>query len=503
MPSPGFFHDGPLADGLQRSARLWFWAATAVSLVWAVVFSCYSAYLQSVFRGSPDSAIHAQLLWNLGRGRFFETSFLPYSFAGNHFWPALYTVVPLFMATGLTGMLVLQAFLLASGAVAVYALCHHETDSPAWSFLLACAYLSCPTVSAGVLHDFHFELISVPFSLLALLGLRHRKWWFVAPLLLSLGFYEVNGLVWPFVGLGMLFARDRRLRRMGLALFFCSVVYTGVVTGVVMPHFRGIPEPHAWVRYAHLGATPAEAALTLLRHPFRCLSQSVSSQDLGSFRLLLAFGLLPLFGFRRLAPALPLWLLLLLSKWDLAANIRFGYFAPVIPSLVWASCLGVSRLRRRCPSRHVRMTFFFVVAIFVAWTFVFYQVSKPMRRHPFTVRENLDEIRVAVSLVPPEASVSADGHICPVLYRRRHLQVTSDTLWNGNRADFLLVDLSENAYKEPGWAKRIRGVVSPSGYQPVWFQNGIALLRYQGGDPGLTGPFLDYLEQRVRQGTLP
>ncbi|MCK5850571.1 MAG: DUF2079 domain-containing protein [Kiritimatiellae bacterium] len=58
----------------------------------------YSLFLHYTYQStSLDLGLHAQLLWNLARGRFMETSFLAYPFSGNHFWPGLYLCVPLIM----------------------------------------------------------------------------------------------------------------------------------------------------------------------------------------------------------------------------------------------------------------------------------------------------------------------------------------------------------------------------------------------------------------------
>ena len=503
----GRIADAPLpvmrnAESGMRNAK-WRWAAIAVSLAFGVVFSAYSIWLQRAFRASCDTAIHAQLLWNLSNGRFFETSFFPYSFAGNHFWPALYAVVPFFRAFGVSGMLALQAFLVGFGAWVAYRLCENETRSPRWAFLVACAYLCCPTISSGVLFDFHFELFSVPFSLLTLLWLQEGKWSFVFPLLLSLGFYEVNGLVWPVAGLLAMISRDGHRRCMGVTLFLLATAYFVIVAGFVMPHFRGIPDPHVWVRYSHLGKTPAEAVANIIRHPFASLASSVGGKDLASLRLFLAFGMLPVFGLWKLLPAIPLWLMLVFSNWDWTSDIRYGYFAPVVPFLVSASCLAVARIRKCAALVRRECLFAALSALCMCWTVSFYQVSKPMRRHPFVLRSNLPELSVAVSLIPEGDSISADSHICPMLYRRRQLQSTPDTTWHGGRCRWMCVDLRESADKSPGWSKRIAGMVSPRGYGVVWFQNDVAVLKFGEGCEQMTRCFLARLSELAESGKLP
>ena len=473
----------------------WRSMTVAVAIAFGAIFSVYSIWLQTAFRASLDTAVHGQLLWNLSNGRFFETSFLPYSFAGNHFWPTLYVVLPIFDLFGVPGMLATQAFLVGAGALVAYRICLNETNSPQWSFLVACAYLCCPTISSGILHDFHFELFSIPFSLLALLGLQEGKWWFVAPLVFSLGFYEVTGFAWPLLGLAMAVGDKGPRRNLGIVLFLVSAVYFAAVCGFVMPHFRGIPDPHVWVRYSHLGATPSAAFVNVILHPVSCIRESVGKHDIGSFRLILFFGLLPLVGFRRLLPAVPLWAMLLFSRWDLAANIRYGYFAPVVPFLVAAAALGVARLQRRARFAKCEPFAKLFLTLCLVWAVIFYQISKPMRKHPFVPRPNLAAIRTAVSMVPPEASVSADEHFCPALFRRRHLQQAPYTVWKGERAEYMLVDLAEGYGKDSAWVRRVAGMVSEQGYRPIWFEDNVALLQFGGGDAALAERFLQRLDQ--------
>jgi uncharacterized membrane protein len=450
-----------------------------MAAAWALAFAACSSFLHETFRStSLDMALHSQILWNLAHGRFMETSFLPHSFAANHFWPGFHLLVPAHQLFGIHGILALQCLVVASGAFAAFWLSRDITKSDAWSFALALAYLLQPTLSVGVLFDCHLELFSVPFALFALLGLRRKRPWFWLCLLVSVAFYEIVAVVFFFLGLGLLWVRGRR-RVGGLIALFC-LMYLGMLFFVVMPHFGGGGAIPHWGRYSHLGGNFAEAAANVLLHPVRSLSAGVTFQEVAKLRyLFLAFGLLPLFSLKHLLPALPLVFILLLSNVDINADIRYGYLAPVLPFLFLSAAHGAAKLKRAgwlCPWRFNR----YGPAVLVACSVLvcgYFQVRRPLRREPFRVRSNLAELRAVRGLVPREAGLSADNHLGPHFADRALLLVTPATKRGDAVVDYVLADLRETEFKDSRWWEGMKTMLLDGEYGPVHFSNDVLLLQ--------------------------
>ena len=468
--------------GCSRKKR--FFSALLVcelSIAWAVVFSAYSSFLHEYFRSSSlDMALHSQILWNLGQGHFMQTSFLPYSFAGNHFWPGLYLLVPIYYWFDIHGVLALQSIIVSSGAFATYLLAKDITNSERWGLALALAYLLQPTISIGVLFDFHLELFSIPCALFALLGLRRRKAWFWPFMLLSWAFYEVNILVWIMLGLALSLSRHRRIT--GGLIFASGFTYMCAVYFLIMPYFRGITDASlpCWGRYSHLGENILEAVCTIVIHPVISLTKSISFSEIKGLRYIFAaFGFLSFFSFKHFLPALPLLIALLLSNWSVTSDIRYGYVAPIIPFIVLSAAHGAAALNKRGLAQKWRLTtrgpiIVMVISIFILF---YFQIKKPFRKHPFEIRCNIAELRLAKGMIADGVSLSADNHLGAHFANRRILVVTPSTRYGDQSVEFVFADLNETEFKDNEWWDSMKQLIKGAHYGPVFFTNDVLLLQ--------------------------
>lgn len=452
-----------------------------LSITWAVTFSAYSSFLHEYFRSSSlDMALHSQILWNLWQGRFMQTSFLSYSFAGNHFWPGLYLLAPIYHWFHIHGVLALQSFVVSSGAITSYLLAKDITKSERWGLSLALAYLLQPTISIGVLFDFHLELFSIPCALFALLGLRRRKAWFWPFMLLSWAFYEVNILVWIMLGLALSLSRHRRIT--GGLIFASGFTYMCAVYFLIMPYFRGITDASlpCWGRYSHLGENILEAVCTIVIHPISSLTKSISFSEIKGLRYLFAaFGFLSFFSIKHFLPALPLLIALLLSNWSVTSDIRYGYVAPIIPFIVLSAAHGAAALNMRGLAQKWRLTtrgpiIVMVISIFI---FFYFQIKKPFRKHPFEIRCNIAELRLAKGMIADGVSLSADNHLGAHFANRRILVVTPSTRYGDQSVEFVFADLNETEFKDNEWWDSMKQLIKGEHYGPVFFTNDVLLLK--------------------------
>ena len=452
-----------------------------LAITWAVTFSAFSSFLHEYFRSSSlDMALHSQILWKLWQGRFMHTSFLPYSFAGNHFWPGLYMLAPIYHWFDIHGVLALQSFIVSSGAIASYLLAKDITKSERWGLALGLAYLLQPTISIGVLFDFHLELFSIPFALFALLGLQRNKAWFWPCMLLSWAFYEINILVWTFLGFALSLSRHRRTT--GGAILASGLIYMCAVFFFIMPYFRGDTDAAlpCWGRYSHLGDNISEAICNIVIHPINSLIQSISFSEIKGLRYLFAaFGFLSFFSLRHFLPALPLLVALLLSNWSVTTDIRYGYVAPIIPFLVLSAAHGAATLSKRGVAQKWRLAtrgpiILIAISVFI---FVYFQIKKPFRKHPFEIRRNIIELRLAKEIIPDGVSLSADNHLGSHFANRRILVVTPSTIYGGQSVEYIFADLNETEFKEKEWWGLMKQLIVEQQYGPVFFTNDVLLLQ--------------------------
>ncbi|MDQ3547778.1 MAG: DUF2079 domain-containing protein, partial [Chloroflexota bacterium] len=105
-------------------ADRWLLAVIATSSVAAGLFAASAiARHRSYNSMAMDFAFFDQIVWNTSEGRWFETSFVPYNFNGQHVEPILLLFAALYRLTPAPEwLLVIQAVAVGSAAVALYLL---------------------------------------------------------------------------------------------------------------------------------------------------------------------------------------------------------------------------------------------------------------------------------------------------------------------------------------------------------------------------------------------
>jgi len=329
----------------------------------------------------------------------------------------------------------------------------------------------------------------------SLLFLRRRSFGlFFLFAALAISFYEVSALVFGLIGLGLIF--KPRFRMIGLILFLAAAAYLVLILKVIMPHFSGGDcFPH-WERYARLGSNPARAAARVILHPLESFRSSLEIAKIKNiFYLFQAAGFFCLFSPLCLLPALPLIFTVFLSGWALQMDIRYGYLAPAVPIFLLSALFGA----RRCfnwPSPlgafFRRYGILFLLGV-TASLFIDNQIARPMRDHPFQTRKNLGEIRAAGALIPPAASLSADNHLGPHFSAREILLYAPRVMHGAQPVEYIFLDLAEDACKDRSYWKSVGRILRHEGWGPVYFSNGVVLLKLGARNEGLTAAALEYL----------
>ncbi|MEA1928929.1 MAG: DUF2079 domain-containing protein [Candidatus Auribacterota bacterium] len=475
-----------------------------IALIWALLFTAFSLLLHYTYRsGTLDMAVHSQLLWNLTEGNFLQSSFVGYSFAANHLWLGLYLFIPIFLIGGEYALLVSEVIIIALGVFPVYFLTRDILKNHRWALSFALAYLLYPTLSMGVLFEFHLETITVPVIFTALLCLKRRRFlWFSLLVLLSIFLYEVTAVIFVFLGLALLF--KPRFRLSGLILALISGVYLFIIMRMVMPYFGGEGYFPHWHHYSHLGSNPLEAFLTVLHHPLKIITESIKeTRDiknlLWNFQ---AVGFFPLLAPLYLIPAIPLTVSLFLSNWESQMDIRYSYIAPAIPFLFLAAIYGVRRIFS-FPigiGRWFRNYGMLLLLLSSGLLFIDFQLEYQIRGFPFPLRKNLDQIYAAASLIPLDASLSADLYLGSHFGRREIILLFPVTRYKKRPAEYIFLDLDEKVGKDKSYWSKTKALLKSDGWSPLYFSSGILLLKRGGEDnPDLNVAAEKYLYNIMRE----
>ncbi|MGZ3681912.1 MAG: DUF2079 domain-containing protein, partial [Ktedonobacterales bacterium] len=266
-----------------------------------------------------------------------------------HVEPILFLIAPLYLLhAGPETLIVLQTVALALGALPLFLLGLRRLSAlPLVAAVIAAAYLVTPELLGEALWDFHPVALATPLLLLALWALDARRWpiFFVAAALAALTKEDVALSLLP---LGLYIALWLGKRRLGVGLLVASLVWLALCFFVILPHYNiGVAGGNNyWYRYAWLGATPHEAVINLLTHPWLPITYVFGdTARSGYIALLLRTG----GGLSIFAPAL--WICALP---ELAVNVLsvhweqysgfYQYNAMLVAYLMAASVYGVAAL---------------------------------------------------------------------------------------------------------------------------------------------------------------
>ncbi len=306
--------------------------------------------------GYSDAGLFWEIVRHSSEGRLFFSNhylFAPprvvhQTFLALHVQPILLLLVPFYwLNSGLETLIVVQAVVLASGALAVYLLASDVLANEKLALLLAGVYLLYPPLENlhfNYYEGFHPVSLAVPFLLFAFLFLRRGKTWaFAVFCLLALFCKENVGLVVFTLGIYAFFFLKRR--RLGAVTAAAGILWTVVCAQLVIPYFRGQAYPFWQDLYPHLGDQ--------LVHPWKLLGLVFNSRKvIFLLELLTPLAFLALLSPSTLMLAIfPLGISLLVENQDPTEGSRWAYFSTlfhnhslIIPGVFISAVMGARRI---------------------------------------------------------------------------------------------------------------------------------------------------------------
>ena len=389
--------------------------------------------------GRFDLGNMTQAVWSTAHGRPLEVTELggeQISRLGAHVDPILVLFAPLWWIwPSPTMLLVVQAVVVALGAVPVFWLGRKHLGSDWAGALCSFAYLAYPAVQWLTLDEFHPVALACPLLLFAFWYLDEDRLWAFVPCAVLAGLTkEEIPLVIGALGVWYAIAKGRRLA--GAVIAVVGTAATAFSLAVVMPHFREGADPAFYGRYEAVGGSPGGLAKTLVTDPLAVIEAVTERRDLV---YLLELGA-PLAGLFLLAPlvliaALPELAANLLSSVSTQTSIRFHYTAPIVPFLFAAAILGAAELRQARRAAVVLLAASVAGAVLIG----------PLRARELGPDRLSSHDRVAaqaIALVPSSAAVSSTNGLGGHLSERRRVYsfpVVRDSDW-------VLVDLKRASY---------------------------------------------------------
>lgn len=326
-------HRGPALIG-AASALL----GLAVSLV-----RFYSYHLPAY-----DLGFYDQVAWNTVHGHLFLSTFLGYSFLGEHWEPALGLFAQLYrIVASPVWLMLVQAAALGLAPIAAARLARIWLPGVRHAPVIVALALACsPLLTNAAPLGYHTEALTPAVALFALEAAATRQRLRFVLLLLVLGTLKEDALL-VAAGTGWVAWRVER-ERLGLAAAVAGVLAFLVVVLLAMPFFRGGQPSDLAASYAWLdpGSTSLGAYLrAALTHPGLVVGHLLAPTALRGWALaLLPLALLPLLSGWALPGALVPLLVSLLSSDVYQGSLQAAHGLESAPLLVACALLGWRRL---------------------------------------------------------------------------------------------------------------------------------------------------------------
>lgn len=384
-----------------------------------------------IFESRRDLALFDHALWNTLHGIFYRSSLIDdLSLFGEHFDPLQLSIVPLyFIAPSPVTLLVVQALIIALGAVPVYWMARQRLagDIRLWA-VFPIAYLMFAPLRAVNRFDYHPGALAVTPFLFALYFMERSRWTIMILFLVMAGLLKENmPAAGVTVGLYLIVAKRRRLLGTIVALSFGLWFYAGITW--IIPAFN--PRGYGYFHnYAGMGDSISGILASVVLAPGSFITALLTRAGwklnyiLGLFGPL---GFLPFLSPEGLFLGLPFLAQHLLATTLPQVSLQTHNVAEVVAFVFFGAIIGAGRFLAWAPRAarlgawaHARVSTLLAIVLWSA-TFLFAGWSEVsyLRGYPSTVRA--ETLRAALQLIPPDASVAAPDRVLPHLTHRRHL----------------------------------------------------------------------------------
>ena len=434
-----------------------------------------------------DMGIFDQGVWLLSRFKNPFVTILGLNLFGDHLCFTMLAFVPLYwLWPGPETLLVVQAMVLAVGAIPVYLLAARVLEHRWFATIPAFAYLLAPALGWLNLENFHPDSLEVPLALFALYFATRGRWrWYLAMVIPLMLVKEETVLFLVPLGIYVAMLHNRRigLLTVGLSIAWFFLGFFGI-----QPALSGAAAGSldSWrIPFGGFGGL----VKTAFQRPWEVIAYMLTAEKVKYIiQLLTPLLFLPLLTWRSLL-ALPVLLYNLISNFWYQSNLQYHYHSMLTPVLWATGLLALGRFHRVIVRRTLVMVVL-VAAMFSAFLWGPLPGSRQPSYYGDPQRPEVLAANEAFALIPGDASVSAIDKFAAHLANREEIYVYpnpySASYWGddsmkGQRLP--AADKVEYVMVVPGAmgevAARVYEGLAGEGFEPIYDKQGVVLLHRQ------------------------
>jgi uncharacterized membrane protein len=397
-----------------------------------------------------DLGIFSQAAFLISRGETPLITTLGFHILSDHASVILYPLSVLYWLWPRPEILfAVQSLNFALGTLFIYNLAKQKNLNEHWSLAGAACYLLYPALFNINLFDFHPEVLAVPALLWAVqAGLNQRPWQLAYAVLIILSCKEILSLTVIGLGIWLFWVVGQRLY--GALVVTAGAGWFLAATYYLIPHFAPGKSPSGISRYSYLGASITEILQHILSNPGLIVQQFITREALHYYVFLLAPVAIAL-SWRQaaiLVPALPAFLLNVLSSGNVQRDLVFQYQVTIFPFLILWLLYSVAAFQKE--QQRLWLTPRWVIA----WsTLAFLGLAKYTYFFSLYLSNisNIAAMQQAIHLVEGPGGVLAPSQITAHLSERKTAEmIRSSVIWNSvslQPYQYVLIDL-----RHPGYA---------------------------------------------------
>jgi len=433
----------------------------------------------SLHHNGWDLGIFLQILYNNIHGNFFQYSFRPFNFLGDHFSPILIFLSPLGLLKLTWPILAVQALALSGAVATLYLLSQQILKNRLLSLLLSLSFALNPYTLQIINFDFHPDAFFPLFSFSIIYSLLKKRY-FLAYLFFSSLLITREDTLLLILPLSVVAFLKLKEKRFAVVTFASAFSYFLLVNLIVMPLIRGPFGAALTEHYSYLGESVGQIVIKALKNPFLIASKLGEHDFLGT---LLKFfgsnGFIALLNPLVLISSLPIFLSHLLSNVPLRFTLSGHYSAqPLIPLYLAAVFSLASANIKIAAYPRLRIFLPIYLAVFTILSFSFFSPFPPSFAadpYRFTPNSHTRLFFKLKNLIPEEAAVSIQSNLLPFFAFRREVYQFPRV----DGADYIFLDqkgaVSEQSL-EAGYRERLERL-GPLGFKLIKDEDGFKIYR--------------------------